>query len=682
MKLSPFSFNGNSTINNGTTFITEFSSGSDNALSDPKLTPRLVTRIGHFPLLANVSGKMRMMQLQVKLAPANKASPRSKRDDMAAIFDATDYSGTLKTFIAKDSDDSDKQWQLDGIVIDFDWDDEYYFAKVTLAIPDPRWKAVTQTTASAFNITASGDTKAITAGGNIPTLPYIEIKPTGARGGTAVLYRRFIKVVNPQSDKIFNGPINLANSEASNGLDTDALVTASKMLANGDDIRIYVDGKLRDRWLQDINTTSTEIWINLFLKRGRTGTLKTAIAGAGAISTIDFKITPANFQMLEHMDDQGQVYINSEAFRYKGKDLNTYQLKNVKRTRFGTSIAAHSAGDSIVKVDHRIWMEYGDTGVTNSPNTPDADKQKPIFLLTSENDRWEYSNFSARNAARGGEWEPEVNIRRPTQHSGARAAAAVTHYTATADPADTAQWADPSSVMGLQIRAVYRRNKYLPTGGSLEWMFHSKTGITDVTVTGKRYTNSTSVWPLHMELRNSTDGENWIQEWDEAVPASAATWTNFTINASKRALSTTSEYISFHIGGGVPGHATTQNHVLGEISSLEVFFAGANVPTVAMSAEQGTQYEIKELTLANDTTGDEIHIRNLTLDVNDSVVVDCENRKVYLLEDNSNLKEHVHTNTIRDRWLTLQGGVSNTLSYTDVNTGNVTVTVKYNDRNN
>ena len=69
--------------------------------------------------------------------------------------------------------------------------------------------------------------------------------------------------------------------------------------------------------------------------------------------------------------------------------------------------------------------------------------------------------------------------------------------------------------------------------------------------------------------------------------------------------------------------------------------------------------------------------------LNQTVVIDTAARTVYLEDDNTNLISWLTIpGDVRDDWFPLKGAATNTLLFTDVGTGAVTVSTIWRDRNN
>jgi hypothetical protein len=647
--------------------------GRGNLFSQSPPSPVYSRRVNSIPLLTGVFGEVRYISIKAEF----DGNDSTNRDILAGVFDSTDLSGTEKRLILRDNDDSDKQWYLDAISLGSEWTKN--LMTFVLAVRDPKLKSVTENSDSWVN-PASGTTNAITPGGNVFTLPTIEITPTGARSGTGQLYKRFVEVTNPNTFPLGEHAWNLANSEASNGLDTAALVAAVKMQADGDDLHVLLNGLSVNRWLQDMNTTSTEIWIRLNLGAGKTMTLGTAINNVDDITEVDLEDTRANRRTLRQMPTASQFKINSEYFTYTGVDIPNMRFTGVTRAVFGSSKAAHSVTDTITWIEHQIFITYGDTAAI-SPNSPDADDFKPMFLLTSENDRLDYDDFQTEDGTRADEWNNDIVIRKPVGREVQSGPGEVTLYTAVHNASNEPTWADPASYMGAAIQSVLDGNSYVRTVANIWWKFYHPCGIDSITPTGQKFAVDKTDWLGAVRLLYSADGENWNIKTTEVAPTVDATWQNLTQITGALALGATYDHVALLTRGGQDGGATSGDRALIEYSDVEISLDSTKIPSVSIGSEISSQYEIKA-TIENQTTGDKIYINNLVVDINDTVVIDCENRDIYVQSTNKRVRESFDTDTIRDDWITLLGGEANTLQYVDVGTGNITIVTKYHDRNN
>ena len=109
------------------------------------------------------------------------------------------------------------------------------------------WISVSEETSS-WSPTGTGGNKNITVGGNEETV--LSLNATTTTAPTAgYIYQQLYQLVNVNGIAHGNRPWCLT-------LNTAALVTAGKMQADGDDLRVFVDNVEVNRWLANMNTTS------------------------------------------------------------------------------------------------------------------------------------------------------------------------------------------------------------------------------------------------------------------------------------------------------------------------------------------------------------------------------------------------------------------------------------------
>lgn len=189
------------------------------------------------------------------------------------------------------------------------------------------------------------------------------------------------------------------------GFDHAALVAAGKSQADGDDLRVYVDGQEVPRWLgrhadTDANSTMTRIWANLHLAPMRTAVTWTT-AGSNNPATGGTLIVKEG--TTSGWPERGAILWHNECILYDGKTDNAFL--NVTRGARGTVAAAHGAGTVMYWVEHRIQLAYGDTSIGTPVSRTDLE---PIIDLTNaycDNYRHIWTRFTdAANPARSGQW--------------------------------------------------------------------------------------------------------------------------------------------------------------------------------------------------------------------------------------------------------------------------------------
>jgi uncharacterized repeat protein (TIGR01451 family) len=208
------------------------------------------------------------------------------------------------------------------------------------------------------------------------------------------VYRRWIAVWNRADETLSDYPLEIS-SQTGAGFSHAALVAAGKAQADGDDLRVEVDGSEVDRWLVGPNTANTRVWVNIDLQAAVSTTLSLAYTAGDSLVALTVADT-SGFPM------SGVVYntVSGEAFTYTGKDATHFV--GVTRAVRGTVATAGNGDDTFVWIEHDVWLAYGDPG-TGPPAT--NDDYKPVFDLdASTNTSWSYSYFGEDDGLRTGAW--------------------------------------------------------------------------------------------------------------------------------------------------------------------------------------------------------------------------------------------------------------------------------------
>jgi hypothetical protein len=204
----------------------------------------------------------------------------------------------------------------------------------------------------------------VTVGGTVRNYPLFDFVGTVAKVNSADYNRRWQVIIAwrsefPGEDSMGNGyPIDIANDS----LNTSAEVTATRMQADGDDLRVYVDGVEFPRLLDGINTTTTKVWVPIHFSPGKNATIVTT-TGASSI--------PANGESMAVNEDltgwpeRGYFKIENECMWYGSRTTDTFE--NIKRGVRGTSGAIHSSGVRLDWVEHDIQIISNYTAAANPP---------------------------------------------------------------------------------------------------------------------------------------------------------------------------------------------------------------------------------------------------------------------------------------------------------------------------
>lgn len=286
-----------------------------------------------------------------------------------------------------------------------------------LVAADGRWRTPALLTES-VSLTDSGTGLSVNNPGTaIEDRAVIRITPTVNKAAAdAQRFRRYATIVNRSKRALLDHPVDITDylsSGPSGGLGHAALVTATKSQADGDDLRVLINGREAPRYLgehanTDANSTRTTIWCTPIFSAARDAHLRAAITN----------VSPATGGELEVLSDEVRNWprkgyllnpTSGEVISYSGwtrRNASGYSaFTGVRRAQWGTTAASGSAGDQLFLAENKIELVYGHTSRTAPESRPDA---KPMFDLASNtlsNRRHEWINFyDDTYPARPGQW--------------------------------------------------------------------------------------------------------------------------------------------------------------------------------------------------------------------------------------------------------------------------------------
>lgn len=567
-----------------------------------------------------------LITLQIEL---KGAAPNTQYDVIAKLFQPT-HTGT-KQLIVKDTDDSDKQYYLDVVVKSFQRLARN-IVKVSLGATEEYWTAVTKTTTNK-SVTASGDKVNVTTGTNtLNTHPIIKITPTSA--GSVSSKAQFVLITNTLDETIENYGYDFGEA----AFDTATIVTAGNMQSDGSDLILEIDGVEQSRWIEDANTDHTKVWGLLNLSPKKVVDLSGTIASSGTITSIVAKTSIADWP------DSGRFAIGTEIFIYSEKDDTTKTFTVSSRGAYESTEAAHADGDDIKWVEHEIWFKFGgDTAMT-------ADETiRPMFdTATSTNTSHVYTSFRDDAGLRANIWNPSV-----ITPSGSTAE----YYTA-----NHGTNADPASEMGGHATQI----------GRVMWTINNIIGITHMAATGieiygaeyiSAYTGCLSFYRGTSVIANRGAG------------ITPDTWVSVT-DISSTSLGGTYQSIYLLIGFSNTGGQLIDNYA--EVSAVTITLDSTRLP----SNDLVTVRDIYALnaTISNNTRTETFTIAKALL-LNETMQIDCRTSQVtYSGDSEYHYSAITNKNTLRTRILTLTGGATNEIEYTQTGTGNVTLSIEHYDR--
>lgn len=598
----------------------------------PPVSVQTVPRMDAPHLVSDVQSAVHSIRLRVSISESQThAQNETNREQLAGWFNPRDKA--TKSLIIRDGDGAGgdagtNERSINAICSEFVPMSEKIANGfwVTLIVDDDVfWRSTTETT-HVWEVSASGESVVVDNPGDMEVDPVILIRPTTVKSAASYADRQFVTIRWRVSEAAQNYPIDIVN----NGFNTQAIVGAGDMQADGDDLRVEVDGTEVARWLQDINTTTTQVWCNLDFQAKWESEIEDAIGSGDTVTSIEVddstRKAPAT----------GILVINSEIFIYSAKDDKTRTFTISQRAAHGSSAANHSADDTIWWCQHAVYMKWNNSAAI-APVVDD--NYKPIFELDSTNTSWNYDEFGADNGLRSGAWKKASMYRSPT------------FYTANRDTD-----ADPWEEVGVKIE------------GSEDGRFfvYNPCGITVANFqNGEKYTEENDGWNAF--VTSSKNGTKWVAEDTIAVPAED-TWESWS---DSETLKTGSKAV------GIRLHCHHDTSWL-ECADVTLTLNSSNTPVVALVGSSVAGYDLA-CVLANSTTGKQIDVAFL-MALDQALKIDTDKRAVtYLLDDSNQFQAVDHDKIRRLHWLKLDAGL-NTLVFTEANIQATTVQLTYKAR--
>lgn len=549
--------------------------------------------------------------------------------------------GTRGLLVATFADDG-LDYQLDCRVVSLTPEDGYVNVyNAVLSSGNSSWKAVTPQTQS-WTATDVNTTQAITVNGAEETRLIASITPSAA-GATGWQYQYLYQLINKAG-------INYGTRPWCITLNTATLVTASQLRADCYDLRIMVNGKEVNRWISGADSTTTKVWFNLTIGSGYSLTLKTAIAGSGSITEIDFD--PANknnLAALKAMPASGMLVDGTEWFQYTGIDTKNCKVTVKARGALGTTEQAHSPGVTFQYIQNVIYLLAGNADATD-PAAVDANynDSEPVFDLgQSDNTAWVYSTsslfYDITNPSRPGCWTPAI-----------KASGDISEIYEISEDAGSG-----APALGMLMANYQKGVTWEKEAAVISWSLNCPGGISQVSATGSKYCN-TSCWPGTAALECSSDGKKWKSLWTEASPSTLSTWT--AISNAGQAVSGNVPYIEFLFSNTLPAGIGALCYF--EILTCTVTFYSTNLPAGTMLGQEAN-YPLN-IKLTNQANGDFITL-SLPMVPGRSLIIDGENS--LLTTDGVNVYSAMDLNDPgRDIWIRLEPG-ANTLEIDPLKAG-------------
>jgi hypothetical protein len=619
----------------GNTFLPDyeigFTTGSEPRL--PSATVQTLERIGAWPVIVALQRKPQRLALLIRIVGDDRHALRSQ---LFRWFDPEDE--TPKTLVGLNHDGIAMSVQAlcEDLRVYGDQQHDTCFVTTLAVGGDVRWRAVTATDET-WNITASGQTLTIDNSGEDEAYPILEITPTGAKT-SGYDYKRYVLVTYRGSNAGPNYPNRLGP------LDTAAIIAAGHMQADGDDLRVFVDGLEVPRHLVDINDANTYIWFTTDWLAAQTADLETAIGGVGVIDSIVVD-DASGFPM------SGAVRIDNEVFTYAARDVVNHQLTGITREAWDTAAGAHGAGSTVYWMQHEILMVYGDATATAPAASPQTE---PVFELDlSDNDNWVFEIFGeTAYPNRPGTWERMGNV-------------TLAGYYGLYSAAQR-NLASPYTVAGIWFSAA--------SSAVRGWSLYNPCGIVNADWADGQKRVSSQTWMFRAAIRYWVrQGQYWATQVTIAEPAGVGAWENWAEAAganwdpADQILLVSWAYPSGSVGGFYSDV---------EVGTVEVTLNNAETPVTAIGNEIANYTQAA--TITNETTDEALTV-TFEMEVNETLEVDTDELTVVYQADGSNQFQAVSLDSARRHWLRLLPGF-NTLRFDDVGLATASVVITFHRR--
>jgi len=382
---------GATAINDGTNYKATIPIGIGNGMA--AATPNFIDMGQGDPVLGGKTLAGTLFTFQVQLKGATDATREGQRDALASLFLPNDF--TLQKLYATDEDDSDRVWYLEGFPVSPPMlaENALDLYNITLALSSPYWIESSLNT-DTWVITASTETQVLTNVGNIAALPKFQITANGIKSIGTDDYKFFCGVHTTGWATGGNYP-SIPLDITPSGLNTAALVTAGRLLASGDDLKVTVNGTVRKRWFGGggINTTTTHIWTHISFSASPTMLLNDTMDNSTTPATLTVGYSDASVIL----PGNSCIQIGNEFITYATATVDTASktitFASLVRGAKGSSKAAHSIGASVYWIENDIWVSYNNPSATPPDPTGQANFEPAIDLANSTNSSWIYDKF-------------------------------------------------------------------------------------------------------------------------------------------------------------------------------------------------------------------------------------------------------------------------------------------------
>lgn len=363
----------------------------DQPFSQPPFRLEQTRREGKAPLITAAYEDPLALGLNILVYGDTEAETKGYRE---ALLKTLDTASAAIPLVVSDDDDGDQRFRHVVVqAVDEQKDEEgvgQKFVATLITHSEGRWRSTTPVQLT-WEVAASGETLVVENPGSLPVYPTYSLQPTDAKAGGsgAFVYRRFCSLKWTGVSQA-NTPTNITD-----GIwDTETLIDAFKINQFGDadytkNVGVINNGVAQRRWVTNIDTAGTSVWVNLDWNYCPVASLEEAIDIGESITQIVID------HSIHFFPYRGILQIGDELFTYTHTDLATQTFLGVERAMKGSDAESHAVGAEVHLIQHDLWLLYGGSGrgVIN-------DSYKPMLdLESSSNSSWHFTHFGEATGA-------------------------------------------------------------------------------------------------------------------------------------------------------------------------------------------------------------------------------------------------------------------------------------------
>lgn len=170
-------------------------------------------------------------------------------------------------------------------------------------------------------------------------------------------------------------------------------VNLSRMLENGDDIVPWINGQQVERWLADMNSATTKLWVNLTMPPRLKLTSRATMTSGSPADGADWEL----LEDISALPESGQLVVDDELITYQGRDLAARKVTTIERGAWATTAAAHTTSDVVYRCD--VLYILGSGKGNNTGQVEASAERRPAIQLNASLPNKHYYGDEANDAS-------------------------------------------------------------------------------------------------------------------------------------------------------------------------------------------------------------------------------------------------------------------------------------------